>query len=183
MITSKLINLTCAIFVSVPNLVPWLIFSFNILGVRSLKKLSLISFAGSDSTSTWQEGDKRKRRWWDGWGWEIIWGRRLFSIFLSKGGNFSREAINQGMAIIRGNMVWQSKTAQLQKTLSVCQFKEMKGDNRELSSSKNTREVINEHIFIIVQSWAERGGVEHEYPHLMCSVLTTRPLLLPRNRE
>ena len=169
-------------FLSAPNLVPWLI-NFQCQYFRRQLELSLISFAGSDSTSTWQEGDKRKRRWWDGWGWEIIWGRRLFSIFLSKGGNFSREAINQGMAIIRGNMVRQSKTAHLQKTLWVCQFKEMKGDNRELSSSKNMREVINQYIFIIVHSWAARGDVEHEYPHLMWSVLTTRPLLLPRNME
>ena len=32
-------------------------------------ELSLISFAGSGSTATWQGGDKRKRRWREGWGW------------------------------------------------------------------------------------------------------------------
>ena len=172
----NLINWTWANFLSVPNLVPWLIFSVNMLGIRSLKKSSLISFAGSDSTSTWQGGDKRKRRWRDRWGWQ------LFSIFPSKGGNYSREVINQGTAIIRGNKVWQSKTAQLRKTL-VCQFMEMIGDNRELSSPKNKWEVIGKHILIMVNWWAERGGVKYEYPHLMWSVLTTRPLLLPRNME
>ena len=35
----------------------------------------------------------------------IIRGRRLFLIFQSKRGNYSREAIDRGMAIIRGNMV------------------------------------------------------------------------------
>ena len=30
---------------------------------------------------------------------------RLFEIFLSKGGDYSREAISRGTAIIRGNMV------------------------------------------------------------------------------
>ena len=33
----------------------------------------------------------------------IIWVRQLFSIFPSKGGDYSREAIDRGMAIIRGN--------------------------------------------------------------------------------
>ena len=36
----------------------------------------------------------------------IIRGRRLFEIFPSKGGDYSREAINQGTAIIRGNTVF-----------------------------------------------------------------------------
>ena len=54
-------------FLSVPNLVIWLIFNANILGTRA--RLSLISFVGSGSTATWQGGDKRKRRWREGWGW------------------------------------------------------------------------------------------------------------------
>ena len=33
----------------------------------------------------------------------IIWVRQLFSIFPSKGGDYSREAINRGTAIIQGN--------------------------------------------------------------------------------
>ena len=35
----------------------------------------------------------------------IIRRTQLFKIFLSKGGNYSREAINRGIAIIQGNMV------------------------------------------------------------------------------
>ena len=31
--------------------------------------------------------------------------RRFFQMFLSKGGDYSREAINRGTAIIRGNTV------------------------------------------------------------------------------
>ena len=39
---------------------------------------SLISFAGSDSALTWRGGDKRKRRWREGWEGAIVQGRRLF---------------------------------------------------------------------------------------------------------
>ena len=56
-----------------PNLVPWLIFNVTIYSRRQLE-LSLISFAGSDSTLTWKGGDKRKRRRQEGWGG----GGRLF---------------------------------------------------------------------------------------------------------
>ena len=42
----------------------------------------------------------------EGWGGgTIIRGRRLFETFPSKGSDCSREAINRGTAIIRGNMV------------------------------------------------------------------------------
>ena len=41
---------------------------------------------------------------WGGGG-KIIRGRRLFQIFLSKGGDNSREAINRGTAVIRRNTV------------------------------------------------------------------------------
>ena len=34
-------------------------------------ELLMISFAGSDATSTRQGGDKRKSRWQDGWWWAI----------------------------------------------------------------------------------------------------------------
>ena len=44
-----------------------------------------------------------------GGGGAIIWERQLFQIFPSKGGDYSREAINQGMAFIQGNMVIKSK--------------------------------------------------------------------------
>ena len=40
-----------------------------------------------------------------GGGGEIIRGRRLLQIFPSKRGDYSREAINRGKAIIRGNTV------------------------------------------------------------------------------
>ena len=36
---------------------------------------------------------------------EIIPGRRILYIFLSKEGDYSREAINRGTAIIRGNTI------------------------------------------------------------------------------
>ena len=77
-------------FLSVPNLVPWWI---------SQLELSLISFAGSESSSTWQGGDKKKRRWREGWG-VIILRSWFLRIFLSKGGNYySRDVINQGTTI------------------------------------------------------------------------------------
>ena len=65
--------------------------------------MSPFSFAGSDSTSTQQAGDKKRE---DGdRGGAIIRGRRLFQMFPSKGGDYSREEINRGTAIIRGNTV------------------------------------------------------------------------------
>ena len=38
-------------------------------------------------------------------GGAIIRGRQLFQIFPSEGGDYLREVINQGTAIIRGNTV------------------------------------------------------------------------------
>ena len=81
------------------------------MSVSSASKLesSLISLAGSSSTSTGQGGFKRKRRCQEGWGM-IIWGTRLFLIFPFRwgggGGNYSREAITGGAAIIQGNTVY-----------------------------------------------------------------------------
>ena len=72
-------------FLSVSNVVPF-----------SELESSLISLAGSHCTSTWQEGDKRKRKWLEG-----------------RGSDYLRETINWGTAIIWGNMllmisrVWQ----------------------------------------------------------------------------
>ena len=69
--------------------------------------LSLISFAGSDSTSTWQGGCKRKKRWREGWG-----GGQLFeeAIMLNTsfwGVDYLRsEVINRGIAIIWGDRVF-----------------------------------------------------------------------------
>ena len=53
----------------------------------------VISFAGSDSTLTWQGVDKRKGRRPEGWGGRLFKGRDYFKKFPSKG------------AIIRGNTV------------------------------------------------------------------------------
>ena len=52
--------------------------SMSITSVSELE-LSLISFSGSDSTLTWQGGDKRNRRRQEGWG--------------GGGDDYSREAI------------------------------------------------------------------------------------------
>ena len=51
--------------------------SMSITSVSELE-LSLISFSGSDSTLTWQGGDKRNRRRQEGCGVAIIRGRLLF---------------------------------------------------------------------------------------------------------
>ena len=79
--------------------------SMSITSVSELE-LSLISFSGSDSTLTWQGGDKRNRRRQEGWGGvAIIRERRLFLIFLSERGDYSREEINRGTTIIQGYVV------------------------------------------------------------------------------
>ena len=73
-------------------------------------ELSLISFDGSDSTLTWQGLDKRttkKARVVKGGGGAIIRGKQLSEIFSSKGGDYSRKAINRERAIIRSNTVVQ----------------------------------------------------------------------------
>ena len=64
----------------------------------SLINSQSLNYCWSDSTSKWHERDKRKRRWREGW-------ERLFLIFPSKGGDYSREVINQATAIIQGNTV------------------------------------------------------------------------------
>ena len=64
--------------------------------------LSLISFAGSDSTSTWQGGCKRKKRWREGWGGEAI----MLNTSFWGGDYLWSEVINRGMAIIWGNRVF-----------------------------------------------------------------------------
>ena len=59
---------------------------------------SLVSFAGSDSTSEEREGGKR------GEGGRLSEGGDYFHYFHRRG-DYLREAINQGTAIIRGNRV------------------------------------------------------------------------------
>ena len=67
--------------------------------------MSLISFAEWNCTSTWQGGDKMKRRWRERHGGGELFEGCNFYIFPSNGGNYSREAINQGTAIIWWNTV------------------------------------------------------------------------------
>ena len=69
---SHQINWTRAFF-SAPNLVPWLLLSVNIF-----ESFCRVFPHQTDSTSTLQGGEKRKRRWREGWG---------------GGGDYSREAI------------------------------------------------------------------------------------------
>ena len=71
-------------------------------------QLSLISFAGSDSTLTWQGGDKRNRRRQEGWGeGQLLKGGDYFKFSRLKG------TINRGTAIIPGNTVSASSTSSL----------------------------------------------------------------------
>ena len=78
------------------------LFYFISMSISSASDLSLISFAGSDSTLTWQGGDKRKRKRQEGLGG---WRGDYFKYIFLKGGHYSREAINQGKAIIRGKAI------------------------------------------------------------------------------
>ena len=66
----------------------------------------LVSIAGSESTSTWQEENKKRedgeRGGSGGGGLETITQRRqLFQIFPFKGGDHLRTAMNRRMAIIK----------------------------------------------------------------------------------
>ena len=56
------------------------------------------------------KGREKSKRGERGGGGAIIRERRLFQIFPSNGGNYSREAIDQGTAIIRGNTVSKKAT-------------------------------------------------------------------------
>ena len=76
--------------------------SMSITSTSELE-LSLISFAGSDSTLTWQGVDKRKGRRPEGWGWgRFFKGGDYFKYFRLKGLIILREAFNLWMAIIQG---------------------------------------------------------------------------------
>ena len=71
-------------------------------------ELSLISFAGSDSTLTCQGADKRKRRRQEGWReGRFFMGGDYFKYFRLKG------TINRGTAIIQGNRVSAPSTSSL----------------------------------------------------------------------
>ena len=78
--------------------------SMSITSVSELE-LSLISFSGSDSTLTWQEGDKRNRRRQEGWGggggWRLFEGGDFFKYFRLK------EAIIQGRRLIEGRLLFE----------------------------------------------------------------------------
>ena len=67
--------------------------------------MSLISFAEWNCTSTWRGGDKNEEKMVrEAWGGELFEGCNFY-IFPSDGGNYSREAINEGTAIIWWNTV------------------------------------------------------------------------------
>ena len=70
----------------------------------------LVSIAGSESTSTWQEGNKKREDGerggsGGGGGGTITQRRQLFQIFPFKGGDYLRAAMNRRMAIIWRNTV------------------------------------------------------------------------------
>ena len=76
--------------------------SMSITSVSELE-LSLISFSGSDSTLTWQGGDKRNRRRQEGWGggWRLFEGGDFLKYFRLK------EAIIQGRRLIEGRLLFE----------------------------------------------------------------------------
>ena len=74
----------------------------------------LVSIAGSKSTSTWQEGNKKREdgergssrgRVAGGGGVTITQSRQLFQIFPFTGGDYLRAVMNRRMTIIWGNTV------------------------------------------------------------------------------
>ena len=79
-------------FLSVPNLVPWLIFRAWIVTDQFLWIRVFFNLTGRG---------KKKEKMARGVGrGVIILGSWFFRMFLSKGGNYSREVINQGTTII-----------------------------------------------------------------------------------
>ena len=90
MITSNKID---AGFFSAPNLVPWLLFNVNILGVGAW--IVTDEFCRIRFHFNLKGRDMRKSRWREAVGRE-------------GGCDYSRKAINRGMAIIRGNTVFLS---------------------------------------------------------------------------
>ena len=86
-------------FLSVPNLIPWL----NIQSLNRHWSVLLDQIPLQLDTEGMKEREDGER----GGAGTIIRGRRLFQIFLSKegGGDYSREVINRGTAVIRGNTV------------------------------------------------------------------------------
>ena len=75
--------------------------SMSITSLSELE-LSLISFSGSDSTLTWQGGDKRNRRRQEGWGggWRLFEEGDYFKHFCLKG------AIIRGRRLIEGRLLF-----------------------------------------------------------------------------
>ena len=99
-------------FLSVPNLVPWLIFRAWIVTDQFCSGFLLLVFLYQIPLQLDREGIKDKTRWRKGWGGGVIIRERwLFQIFPSKGrgGDYSREATNRGTANIRGNTVYKPK--------------------------------------------------------------------------
>ena len=91
MITSNKIDVG---FFSAPNLVPWLLFNVNILGVGAW--IVTDEFCRIRFLFNLKGRDMRKSRWRE-------------AVGRGGGGcDYSRKAINRGMAIIRGNTVFLS---------------------------------------------------------------------------
>ena len=69
---------------------------------------------------TWEGGDKRKRKWREG-GDDYSREAIISNIFV-KGGDYSKEAINRGTAIIRGNTVLPIFKWTFQSTPGIVEF-------------------------------------------------------------
>ena len=66
----------------------------------------IISFAKSDSTSTWQGGCKRMKRWREGWGGRFLFAAIMLNTSFWGGWLLRSEVINREMDIIWGNRVF-----------------------------------------------------------------------------
>ena len=106
-ITSSKLNMG---FLSVPNLVPWLIFSVSSqCHYQQLNEKSLCQFL------TWQGEDKRKRRWKGGWARWLFEGGDYFKNFHQRG------TIIQGRRLIEGRLLFKEIQYSL-KIIAQCFF-------------------------------------------------------------
>ena len=95
-------------FLSVPNLLPLLIFRAWIVTDQSvLLAIDHMALQLDREGIKWREDGET------GGGETIIRGRLLFYIFPSKGGDYPGVAINRGTAIIRGNTAVNTSTMSL----------------------------------------------------------------------
>ena len=99
-------------FLSVPNLVPWLIFRAWIVTDQFCSGFLLLVFLYQIPLQLDREGIKDKTRWRKGWGGGGDYSREVIISNISikgAGGDYSREATNRGTANIRGNTVYKPK--------------------------------------------------------------------------